>query len=100
MKWVRTNGARGEKPLPEMLRGLELLEQIRRTFDEEEQIRLFREILKISRENLWFNGVVGEIPRLFIVKNNVRNVAEVAIASWTLRAPGATAPESYAIEEN
>ena len=99
-KWVRTNGARGEKPLPEMLRGLELFEQIRRTFDEEEQIRLFREILKISRENLWFNGVVGEIPRLFIVKNNVRNVAEVAIASWTLRAPGATAPESYAIEEN
>ncbi len=99
-KWVRTNGVRGEKPLPAMLRGLELFEQIRRTFDEDEQIRLFREILKISRENLWVTGIVGEIPRLFIVKNNVRNVPEVAIASWLLRAPGATAPESYSIEQN
>ena len=43
-------------------------------------------------------GVVGAIPSLFIVKDNFRNVPEVAVSCWPLRTPGATAPECYAID--
>ena len=99
-KWVRTRGERGERPPPVMMRSLELFEQVQRTADQAEQIRIFGEILELARQDLWFTGIVGDIPRIFIVKDSFRNVPEVAVATWTLRTPGATAPEAYAIEEN
>ena len=77
-----------------------MFEQLQRTDDQAEQIRIFREILELARQDLWFTGIVGDIPRIFIVNDSFRNVPEVAVATWTLRTPGATAPEAYAIEEN
>ena len=58
-----------------------------------------KEIIEINRQNLWVIGTVGAIPQLFIVKDTFRNVPEVAVGCWPLRTPGATAPESYAIDE-
>ena len=98
-RWVNTNGTRGEKPLPDMLRCVELYRQVERAVDENEQIRLFKEIIEINRQNLWVIGTVMGIPKLFIVQNSFRNVPEVAVGSWPLRSPGGTAPESYAIDE-
>ena len=98
-RWVNTNGSRGEKPLPDMLRCVELYKQVERAVDENEQIRLFKEIIEINRQNLWVIGTVMGIPKLFIVQNSFRNVPEVAVGSWPLRSPGGTAPESYAIDE-
>ena len=89
-----------KNPLPVMMRSLELFEQLQRTADQAEQIRIFREILELARQDLWFTGIVGDIPRIFIVNDSFRNVPEVAVATWTLRTPGATAPEAYAIAEN
>jgi peptide/nickel transport system substrate-binding protein len=99
-RWFRSEGAKGSKPPPEMLRVIELFRQIERTVDEQEQIRLFKEIIEINRQNLWVIGTVGSIPQLFIVKDTFRNVPEVAVGCWPLRTPGATAPESYAIDES
>ena len=95
--WLMSNGERGEKPTPEMLRRIELFKQVERTVDETERVSLFKEI--IHRQELLTLGTVGEIPSLVIVKNNFRNVPEVAVSSNTVRTPGATAPESYAIDE-
>ena len=97
--WFRTGGRKGEKPPPPMLRCLEIFAQISRTIDEEEQIRLFKEIIEINRQHLWVIGTVGNIPPIFIVKNSFRNVPEVAVGCWPLRTPGATAPECYAIDQ-
>jgi peptide/nickel transport system substrate-binding protein len=82
-----------------MRRCLDLYEQILLTVDEEEQIRLFQDIIEINREHLWVIGTVGGVPPLVIVKNTFRNVPEVAVGCWPLRTPGATAPECYAIDE-
>ena len=98
-RWFRSNGTKGTEPPAEMRRCLELFEQIRRSVDEEEQIRLFKEIIEINRQNLWVIGTLGQIPQIFIVKDTFRNVPEVAVACWPLRTPGATAPECYAIDE-
>ncbi|MEE2658964.1 MAG: ABC transporter substrate-binding protein [Candidatus Latescibacterota bacterium] len=98
-RWYRTNGAKGEKPPPEMMRCIELFEKMRGTVVEQEQIRLFKEIIEINRQNLWVIGTVGGVPQIFVVKNTFRNVPETAVACWPLRTPGATAPECYAIEE-
>ena len=75
-------------------------DQLERTIDEEGQIRLFKEIIELNRKNLWVIGTVGAIPQIFIVNERFRNVPEVAVGCWPLRTPGATAPESYAIEPN
>ena len=99
-RWFRSNGKKGEKPPPDMLRCIEIFRQIERTVDEEEQIRLFKEIIEINRHNLWTIGTIGAIPQIFIVSNKFRNVPEVAVGCWPLRTPGATAPESYAILAN
>jgi peptide/nickel transport system substrate-binding protein len=98
-QWYLTGGRKGEQPPPPMLRAIELFGQLQRTLDEAEQIRLFKEIIEINRQHLWVIGGVGGIPPIFIVKDNFRNVPEVAVACWPMRTPGATAPECYAIDE-
>lgn len=99
-QWYRTGGRKGEEPPAPMRRALDLFGELKRTMDEEEQIRLFKEIIEINRQHLWAIGGVGAVPQIFIVKNSFRNVPEVAVACWPLRTPGATAPECYAIDED
>ncbi len=97
-QWYRTDGRKGVEPPAPMLAALELFAQLQRTLDEAEQIRLFKQIIEINRQNLWIIGGVGSIPQIFIVHNNFRNVPKVAVACWPMRTPGATAPECYAID--
>ena len=61
--------------------GRPLILQIERVVDENEQIRLFKEIIEINRQNLWVIDSVVGIPKLFIVQSNLWNVPEVAVAS-------------------
>ena len=97
-RWFQSNGKRGIKPPPEMEKCMELYQQIERTPDPDEQIRLFQQIIDINHQNLWIIGTVGRIPSLFVVKNTFRNVPEVAVSGWIFRTPGSTAPECYAID--
>ena len=99
-RWYRSNGVLGTKPPESMLNALDLFSELERTMNESEQIGLFKQIININRANMWVIGTVGAIPQLFVVKNSFRNVPEVAVGCWPLRTPGATAPESYAIEED
>ncbi|NKB66659.1 MAG: ABC transporter substrate-binding protein [Candidatus Latescibacteria bacterium] len=98
VRWFRSGGSNGEEPPAAMQQCIDLFGQVQRAVDEDEQIRLFRKIIDINRENLWVIGTIGQIPQLFIVQESFRNVPEVAVACWPLRTPGATAPECYAIE--
>ena len=98
-RWYRSGGKKGTKPPKEMLKALDLFSQLESTVDEEKQIRIFKQIIRINLENLWVIGTIGAIPQLFIVKNDFLNVPEVAVGCWPLRTPGATAPESYAIDK-
>lgn len=77
---------------------MELYREIERTPDEQKQIDLFSKIIDLNRENLWTIGIFGELPTIFIVNENFRNVPEVALSGWVFRTPGNTAPECYAIE--
>ncbi len=95
--WLQTGGLEGERPPPAILRRVLLVDQIRRTMDESERIRLWGEILR--RNELYHIGIVGDIPSIGIVHITVRNVPEVALNAWYVRRPGATAPESWVIVE-
>ena len=78
---------------------MDIYRRIENTPDEEEQIRLFRQIMKLCQENLWVIGVVGRIPALTLVKDGFLNVPRAAVVGWMFRTPGNTAPECYAIRE-
>ncbi|MBN1902715.1 ABC transporter substrate-binding protein [Candidatus Sumerlaeota bacterium] len=98
-RWFATDGKRGEKPPLEIKRCMDLYRQIEKTSDLQKQVALFDEILELNAEHLWVLGVLGNVPVPFLVKNNFRNVPEVAISGWIFRTPGNTAPECYAMEE-
>jgi len=98
-RWFQTEGKKGTEPPPEIRRCMDVYRQIMETPDEAEQVRLFSEIIELNRKNLWVIGIVGQIPAVMLVKNNFKNVPEVAIGwGWVIRTPGTTAPECYAIQ--
>ncbi len=97
VQWYRSKGAKGPKPPPDMEKAVRLYWKISETPDEEEQIRLFREILRLDIDNLWVIGTIGDVPHIFLVRNDFRNVPETAVSSWVVHTPGNTAPECYAM---
>jgi peptide/nickel transport system substrate-binding protein len=95
--WWRTGGKEGEEPPPDMLRALELYDEILITVDRDKQLALWDEILEINKENLWCLGIVTSPPEPVIVKNDCRNVMEHALSDVNLLTPGSTMPEQYFI---
>ncbi len=77
-KWYLTGGKAGEEPPKEMKQIYRLWEKVKTTPSAKERDRLFREICKIHKENLWIIGAVGETPRIGIIKDNLRNIVEKA----------------------
>lgn len=73
-KWYLTNGEAGEEPPKPMKEVYRLWERIKSTPSDKERDRLFREICRIHKENLWIIGAVGETPRVGIIKENLRNI--------------------------
>ena len=97
-RWFRTDGKRGERPPDDIVRCIELYREIERTPDEAQQVRLYKEILEFNRKNLWMIGTVGGMPSIYLVRNDFRNVPDIAMSGWIFRAPGNTAMECYSID--
>ena len=98
-QWWNTGGAEGEEPTGDILRALELYDEIKVTVEPEEQQELFRQILELNKENLWAIGIATAPPQIVIVKNAFRNVAEVGVSDWHLQTPGSSVPEQYFIRQ-
>ncbi len=81
-RWYASDGKDGEEPPEEVKKNIERYEKILVATDEEELIRLAKEILASQADNLWTIGTVGLAPRLMIVKNYLRNVPERATWEW------------------
>lgn len=80
--WYLTKGEKGEEPPEEIKKNIERWERMRVTMDDEERIRLGKEILASQAENLWTIGTVGMPAKPCVVKNNLRNVPEKAMWGW------------------
>lgn len=97
MDWFSSNGARGEAPpegTPER-RAYDIYARVRATADPDELVALMQELVQLNVDNLWYIGTVGDMPHIVIVKNNFRNVPEVAVSDWLQKTPGNTWPEQY-----
>ena len=95
--WWESDGKEGVEPTGDILRVLELWEEIKITVDVEKQRALFRQILELNMENLWQIGIATSPPQPVIVKNYFRNVPEDGMYDDQPRSPSNTAMEQYFI---
>ena len=99
-QWYLTKGKAGEEPPKEMKQIFKLWERIKATPSTKERDRLFKEICRIHKENLWIIGTVGEPPRVGVIKENFRNVGEKAPYGGIAPTPACTLyPEQFFIKK-
>ncbi len=81
-RWYITEGEEGEEP-PQVIKRLQYLyDEMRVTLDDEERIRMGKEVCRIAAENLWCIGSVGAAPIAVVVRSNLRNVPEEIYYGW------------------
>lgn len=99
--WYVTQGKKGEQPPsgPEREAYELYFSKVKNSSDPDDIIKYMREIVRLNMENLWYIGTVGDLPHIVIVKNNFRNVPEVAVSDWLQKTPGNTWPEQYFIKQ-
>ncbi|MGQ9630108.1 MAG: ABC transporter substrate-binding protein [bacterium] len=96
--WLQSEGKSGVEPPGDLMKIVELRERAIATTDEQEQIRLVKEIFRLNTENLWTIGTVGGSPMVMgviVVKNNFRNVPEVAHNDVVVHTPGNADPPQF-----
>ena len=89
-----------EPPIDHPLRrAQELYDRYRAAADAQQQVAIFRDILKIAAENVWTINVASPQPTLIVVKDDFRNVPRKAIHTGLLMAPANTGIETYYHEQ-
>jgi peptide/nickel transport system substrate-binding protein len=93
LQWSRwglsfeSNGKRGEPPaLPAAQRLVELYRRWLVAANQNEQARIWGEMLEINAEEVFTIGILGDTPQPVIVADRLRGMPEKAIYSWE---PGA-----------
>jgi len=97
-QWYNSRGAEGEEPPENIKRQFELYDQIRGATPDQLP-GLAEQYFDNWSDNLWVIGTVGAMPALVVVKNNFRNVPEVAVSDVRQASPGNTNVEQYFWEQ-
>lgn len=79
-------------------RSMEIFEDAKATPGRAERIEVFREALEIAAANTWTINITTPTPALVVVKDDVRNVPEVALDGWNYLTPANTGLETYYLE--
>ena len=98
--WRNSNGKQGEEPPEWMRKQWEWFDAAKSTIDPEEQKKLVRQILEVHKDQKHTLGICTSPPEVVVVKNNFRNVPEVALSDYMLLSPGNTCPEQYYIKSS
>jgi peptide/nickel transport system substrate-binding protein len=95
--WYKSGGKQGEAPPEWFKAAMDLYDEYRQTIDPVKQVELCKELARMSTENLWTIGTVGQDPQPVVIKNNFKNVLEDPnwVADWITMAPGTQDPSHY-----
>ncbi len=94
-RWYVTEGKAGEEPPEEIKELHELWEKMKTTMDEEERIRLGKELLRRGAENVWTIGTVGMAPKPCVVRKNLRNIPKTALKGYDIMRLVPRHPEQF-----
>lgn len=98
--WYMTNGKKGVAPEGELLRLLDIFNQ-GNSLPKEKRTELGKELWRIHVDNQFVIGTVGQSPAMngvVVVKNNFRNVPDIAPNSAALQTPGIARPDQFFFE--
>ncbi|MGC8971481.1 MAG: ABC transporter substrate-binding protein [bacterium] len=98
-QWYSSRGKTGEKPTGDILRAMYMYDRFKRTIDDAERIKIGKELIKLSAENVWSIGTVGLAPTPLVVRKNFRNVPQRSFYEWLLLQISNTSPEQYFIKD-
>ncbi|MDR1902860.1 MAG: ABC transporter substrate-binding protein [Treponema sp.] len=87
-----------EEPPSEVKRSMDIYNEIKRTGDTEEQIKLMQQILEIAADQFYTIGILWDANGYGIVKNNFKNVPPVMPFSWEYPHPGPENPCQFYID--
>lgn len=76
-----------------------LYDKIRGEPDQDRQIEIFKDILRIAAENIWTINVCSSPPALCVVKNGFKNVPKELVFCWAYQSPGNAGPETFFFEK-
>lgn len=96
-QWCQTGGKRGMPPAGDLKRLIEIHEKGKHV-PRDERIDLGREFWRIVADNMYIIGILGKSPAstgVVVVKNDFRNVPDVAPNHSVLQSPGPARPEQF-----
>lgn len=100
--WYETDGEKGIAPTGSLKRMIEIFDQ-GNGVSVEKRAELGKELWRIHADNLFAIGIIGNSAAyngVTVVKNNFRNVPDVAPNSSAHQNPGIARPEQFFFEQN
>jgi peptide/nickel transport system substrate-binding protein len=93
--WYKTGGKEGEAPNADLKQVMDLYDQYRATVDPAEQLKIGKEMVRLTSTNLNVIQTCGGSPGPVVVKNYFHNVAENHTSDWIVMTPGTQDPAHY-----
>ncbi|MDR1108336.1 MAG: ABC transporter substrate-binding protein [Spirochaetaceae bacterium] len=93
--WFATNGESGEAPTGEILRLINLYQEMSAATSKEQINRTALQMLKVHEENLWEIGFLSPTPLLITVNNDLRNFLEKGLWCDEFRSLGIAHPAIF-----
>ncbi len=78
-----------------MLENVKLYEQAKDLPFSNKQIDLIGQILRNAANQVYTINIASPPPTVFVVDENIRNIPEVAVSTWTFQSPGNAGMETY-----
>jgi peptide/nickel transport system substrate-binding protein len=96
--WYKTGGAEGEAPNADLKQLMDLYDQYRATVDPAEQLKIGKEMVRLTTTNLNVIETAGMAPGPVVVKNYFHNVGDSHTSDWIIMTPGTQDPSHFWME--
>ena len=92
--WNQTDGAQGIEPPDDVKRMIQLIDEAKNVSLEDAAAKV-QEAFRLMTGGAYTLGLVGQVPCVVVISNNMANVPEEAACNWPIRTPANAFPEGY-----
>jgi peptide/nickel transport system substrate-binding protein len=92
--WNQTDGAQGIEPPDDVKRMIQLIDEAKNVSLEDAAAKV-QEAFRLMTGGAYVLGLVGQVPCVVVISNNMGNVPEEAACNWPIRTPANAFPEGF-----
>ena len=92
--WNQTEGAEGIEPPDDVKRMITLIDEAKNVSLDDAADKV-QEAFRLMMDGAYTLGLVGQVPCVVVISNNMGNVPEEAACNWPIRTPANAFPEGY-----